>query len=517
MKSKTAVRNTLINALGTFLSRVSGIVKFNIVNYLFGAGSDTFHSANANILALRKVLGEGPLVNALLPVYSKLKTDNALEADQFASNIINQMVLISVIVTILGWGTTAFWTRVFLPGYINDTAAFNEIVSLTMVMLLSTVFFSTFSVSMAILNAQNRFVSSANAPILANIIFIIFPIFTYKSLGILSLGWAIVIGTALQALAEFIEMYIAGFRYHFLSLNFFSTSSKRFWKLFIPTAFTFLVQSGVSIGLGFFASFLPRGSMTYLRNANTIVQAPVGFIGTALASALFPLFASLKQDKQKLFKAWEEGLVFFLYLCLPITFFFIFYPDMIVNSIFRDLSRIVSGGTGLYSAELFEQTIKATGLQGSIIIPWSLSLILNKIYYSLEKPFLPLVMYALNFILTIAGYITTKNLGLGGMGLVLADLASAWLCLFISLIIISKSLPYAYENKIIKTLAGFLCLSIFSWLLLKPLHLIYLASISSPLLSIFWSGFIFSLGMGIFYGICYLLKTKPFVRRNNYG
>lgn len=514
MKSKDTVKNTAINAFGTFFSRATGVIKFNVVNYFFGAGADTFYSANANILALRKVLGEGPLVNALLPVYSKVKNESAEEADRFASNIFNQIIIISLIVTVLGWMSMRFWTKLFLPGFASDPVAFNEIVNLTAVMLMSTLFFSTFSVGMAILNARGRFVSSANAPTLANLVFIFLPIFTYKQLGVMSLAWAVVIGTGLQACAEFVEMYMAGFRYSPRQLNFRDARSRNFWRLFLPASLTYLVQSGLSIGLGFFASFLPRGSITYLRNANTIVQAPVGFIGVALASAVFPLFATLKGDREKLFGAWEESVLFFAYLSLPVAALFTIYPDVIINSIFRDLTRLVSDGTGKYTQELLGLTITATAIQGSVLIPWSLTIIINRFFFALEKPFLPLIMYTANFVINIIGYMLVHHFKWGGMGLVSADVIAGWLTLVVSLVLVGRSVGKAYQPDFLKKLGFIAAASILCWIAALPLHRLYLWAERSAALSLLAAGALFVFGLGIFIFATRLLKLDPFIRKD---
>lgn len=501
------LKNTIINALGTFLSRMSGIVKFNVVNYLFGAGADTFYSANANILSLRKVMGEGPLVNAFLPIFSREKNTDAVKADEFASNILNQILILSIVVTLIGIAVTPWWTKTFLPGFVDDPEAFSSIVKLTSVMLLSTIFFATFSIGMGILNAHERFITSANAPILSNIVFVIFPIFTYKSMGIMSLAWAIVIGTALQTFAEFIELYSIGFRYRFF-ISFKDPNVKKFWHVFLPTAFTYLVQSGISIGLGYFASFLPRGSITYLRNANTILYAPVGFIGAAIAGAVFPIFAKVKNDNALLAQAWQQSFIFLLFTALPIAGFFLFYPDVLVNLIFRDISLAFSGSTGKYTPELFALTIEAVGLMGTILIPWSLSLIINKIFYSLQRPYFPLMFYIINFILNIGGYIAAKYFMLGAKGLIYADLVAAWSTLAIETVLILIFVPAHYGSQFFTQAGGFILLSGASWLILKPLHAIYL-TLSNPILALLMGGSIFLLGLGLFVASTKILGIYP--------
>ena len=514
-KSYIPLKNTLISSFGTFLSRVSGIIKFNVVNYLFGAGADTFYSANANILALRKVLGEGPLVNTFLPIFSKEKTEDSLDADKFASNIINQLFLLSVIVIIIGIAITPLWTKTFLPGFNDDPQAFQEIVTLTSIMLLSTLFFSLFSIGMGILNAHERFVSSSNAPTLSNIVFIIFPLLTYKYLGIMSLGWAIVIGSFVQCIAEGIELYLIGFRYS-LILNFKDPRIKNFWKLFIPTASNYLAQSGISIGLGYFASFLPRGSITYLRNANTIMIAPVGFIGVAISGAIFPVFAKVKDNRDILAEVWAQGLVFFLFTSIPIAFFFFIYPDLVVNTIFRDISRLVSGTTGKFTPELLQSTTNAVQILSTILIPWSINIMVGKLFYTLEKPSIPLGLIAVNFGVNILGYYCSRVFNWGGGGLVYSDLIAGWVTLATSIVIVMIYLPETikYNFTFLKDIFIFSGLSLGTWYLLKPLHQIYL-NIDHPLWQIIGSGIIFVLGVGIFGLGTHLLKLNPITHRKN--
>ncbi|MGL4388842.1 MAG: murein biosynthesis integral membrane protein MurJ [Brevinema sp.] len=513
--SYVPLKNTLINSFGTFLSRISGIVKFNVVNFLFGASADTFHSANANLLALRKVLGEGPLVSAFLPVFSKEKNEDTIAADKFASNIINQIIIVSCVVIAVGIFVVPMWTRIFLPGFNNDPTAFQEVVGQTSIMLLSTVFFSFFSVAMGLLNAHERFFSSANAPIVANIVFIFFPLATYQYLGITSLAWAVVIGTFLQALMEVIELYIVGFRYSFV-LDFTHPTSKKFWKLFGPTSLNYLAQSGISIGLGYFASFLPKGSITYIRNANTIMIAPVGFIGVAISTAIFPIFAKIKDNKKQLAQAWIQGLLFFMFIAIPISLFCSLYPDVIVNLIFRDISLLVTGSTGRMTKELLGLTIKSVQILGTIIIPWSLTVLTSKIFYAIEKPKMPLILILINFITNIAGYKISQIYGWEGIGLVYSDLISGWLTTIIGLTLIAHTLkqqPTDYQSIVIQTLL-FTIISGIIWILLKPIHNWYLTT-TSPLLLLIIGTTLFITGYLIFGFVSYLLNISPLRNRYN--
>lgn len=514
-KSYIPLKNTLISSAGTFISRVTGIIKFNIVNFLFGAGADTFHSANGNILALRKLLGEGPLVSAFLPIFSKYKNKDAIEADKFASNIINQIIIISIVVTVFGFFLTPLWTKTFLPGFNDDLDSFNEINKLTIIMLFSTVFFSFFSIAMGLLNAHERFITSSVAPIISNIVFIIFPILTYKHLGILSLAWAVVLGAFAQSVLEAVELYQCGFRYQFY-INFQTHSSKAFWKIFFPTSTNYLAQSCISIGLGYFASFLPQGSMTYLRNANTIIIAPVGFIGVALAGAIFPIFAKVKHDTNELAEAWAQGFYFFLYASIPIAIFFYMYADVIVNIIFRDISRLVSGSTGLFTESLLLKTIDAVKILSTIIIPWSVNIMIAKLLYSLEKPMYPLIQIFINFIINILGYHLSRILEYGGTGLVYSDLIAGWITFFTGLGFISYILPQTniYNKKLIMYTVIFTIISTIIWHLCLPLYQLYL-SLTDPLMLLFLGTCIFSIGLIGFGLITHFLTMNPITNRQS--
>lgn len=514
-KSYIPLKNTIISSLGTFLSRVTGIIKFNVVNYLFGAGADTFYSANANILSLRKVLGEGPLVNAFLPIFSKEKKDDSVEADRFASNILNQIIIISIIVIIIGILIAPWWTSVFLPGFKKDPVAFREIVTLTSIMLFSTLFFSLFSIVMGILNTHERFLSSSSAPIFSNIIFIVFPLITYQKLGILSLAWAVVLGSFIQCIVEGIELALIGFRYH-LYLDFKDSRVKNFWKLFFPTALNYLAQSGISIGLGYFASFLPRGSMTYLRNANTIMIAPVGFIGVAISGAIFPVFAKIKHNKAELAEAWAQGLIFFLFASIPIALFFAIYPDLIVNIIFRDISRFFSGSTGQFTQELLDATINAIRILSTLIIPWSINIMVGKLFYSLEKPTIPLFLISINFVTNILGYHLSRVFDWGGTGLVFSDLISGWITMLTCFVIVRLFLPETrkYHGVYIKYIVLFSLFSALIWYACTPLYQWYL-TIQSPLILLILGSSIFVLGFTAFVGITHVFRINPLSNRKN--
>ncbi|MGL4676292.1 MAG: murein biosynthesis integral membrane protein MurJ [Brevinema sp.] len=510
-KSYIPLKNTLISSFGTFLSRITGVIKFNVVNYLFGAGADTFYSANTSILSLRKVLGEGSLVSAYIPISNKNR--DKIDTELFTSNIINQVIIISTLITGIGIFMASWWTQTFLPGFANRPQAFQEIVQLTVIMLSSTIFFSIFSIIMGILNANEKFIASSTAPVLANIIFIIFPILTYQQLGILSLAWAVVLGSVIQCIAEIIELYLSGFRYHFY-LNFFDQYTISFWKLFFPTALNYLALAGIPIGLGYFTSFLPPGSLTYLRNANTIMNAPVGFVGVAIAGAIFPVFSKVKHDLNQLAEAWTQGVVFFLFVSIPIALFFLIYPDVIVNLIFRDISRFVSGSTGQFTLDLLIQTTNAVQILSTILIPWSLTVMVGKLFYSLEKPHFSLILILVNFIINIFGYFLSRAFQWGGTGLVYSDLISGWFTLITSFVLIAFILPAVkkHHSSLLKYATIFTIISTIIWLGCRPIYYWYL-SFDSPLILLILGSILFVLGMSIFFGIAHLCQLNPITNR----
>lgn len=468
-KRFVSYRHTFINSIGTFFSRITGVLKQNVVSYLFGAAQDPFWLSFRLVNSFRRYIGEGAMTSAFIPVFQKKLSENPEEnkdhpAFLFANNVINLFLLINLLLVILGALFAPLYAPLLVPGYKKGSPELTQNIWLTVIMMPYLIFISLYAIFMGVLNSHKKFTASAFAPVFFNIAFILFPIFLIHHIGIYSLGIAVVAGVILMVIAQFFELYQVGFRYRFI-LNFKDPALKDFFRLFSPTALNMVVLTVKNYATTFFLSFFIGSAMVYM-NSYLIIEAPLGIIGIAIGTVIMPLLSRFNVEKNTVDfqKSMVEGFYLLFYFMVPVSFFFFLYNDTVCNSVFRDIMRFVTGGTGKYTAALFLDTYKTVAIYSLALLPMGAVIIFEKVFYSLHDAKTPLRANIIIFILSFGIYFTTFIPSIGYFGVFIADTIAAWMTLAFYAISLNKKLNLG---------------PVFKGLLYKLLFLIVFSAIAS--------------------------------------
>jgi putative peptidoglycan lipid II flippase len=437
-------RHTLVNSVGTFFSRITGVLKQNVSNYLFGASQDPFWMAFRLVNSFSRYIGEGALTYAFIPVFQKAlheeaDAENRKLAFKFASNIINIFLLINTVIVAAGAALAPFYAPFLVPGYKTGSALLHQNIVLTMIMMPYLLFISLYGLIMGVLNSHKKFMASAFAPFFSNIVFMLIPILFVRQLGIYSLGIAVVAGSALQVAAQLFELRKTGFRYSFV-LDFKDPYLRGFMKLFKPTALNQVVITVKFYATSIFLSFFIGGPTVYM-NSYLITQAPLGIIGWAIGTVMMPLLSKFNaaSDPESFNRSLSEGLNMVLYLIIPIAVFFAVFPDTIVNSLFRDITTFFVHSTGKFTPELLHSHYLALTLYSAALLPMALIMIFDRVFYSLHDAKTPFLANSIIFILSAGLYFTTFIPGVGYYGVFGADMTASWMTLVYYLLSLRKN------------------------------------------------------------------------------
>lgn len=431
-KRLVSYRHTLINSVGTLLSRVTGIVRAIVVTGLFGAGADTFNAAFRIPNTLRRYVGEGAMISSFIPVFQKAMTEgDREEASRFASNLLNLFLLANLLIMAAGILLAPYYFPALVPGFLRDSDSagkMNEAVKLVMIMMPFTVFNSLFAVGMGVLNSEKRFAFPAFAPVLWNVAMIAFPLFFTKQLGVYSLGWGCTVGGALMFLMVAVDLARSGFRWRpVLSLK--DARLGQFFKLFLPTSANMIALSVKDVvGAIFLSGF--AGAFVAQLNAFTVVQAPLGIIGIAIGTVMMPLLSRFKSesDMKSFGHAMSEGFYMLSFLTIPVAVFLSVFPDTVTNLMFRDPFLLVARhapDTGLLSMHY-----SAVRIYGLALLPMSFIIIFERIFYSLHDAKTPLVANLLTVAASLGLYFLVYVPSVGFSGFIIAEAVSAWLAFF---------------------------------------------------------------------------------------
>lgn len=530
-KRLVSYKHTFINSIGTFFSRLTGILKQTVVNRLFGADSDPYNASFKIVNNVRKFVGEGIITNSFIPVYKERIDKDPEQAELFANNILNIFLLATIVLTVLGALFAPLYFPLLMPGTPHDSvltvgqmiSQFGRIIRggvvsdnyniglfILVLMMPFTIFISLYAIMMSILNSHGRFTSAAFAPMFFNIVFIVMPIFLQKRYGIYSNAIGVVAGSIVQVIAVWIELAAMKFRYR-PYINFKDPLLRSFFRLFLPTALNMSVMLVLSFVNIAFTSYLPGGSYTALTGAFAIIQAPLGMFGTAIATVILPVLSGIDRKKEPalFYKGFNEGMFLLFWLTLPTTLFFVAFPDVIVNLSNRDLMLLFTGSTGRFTPQLSSAMNLATAYFSIGLIPMSVNIVLAKVFYSVSDAKTPLWGNIVLLVSSTAFYFLSRIPSVGMMGMALGDTLAAFVMMVYyaarlrTLIdmksILHEEMPKAVKLSAASVLAGAAIYPAYRFVYVKPHAAIVSIALGVGLIAVF---------MGIYYLITKMFKLE---------
>lgn len=276
-----------------------------LIAQLFGAAlaADAFFVAFAIPSMFRRLLTEGALTSAFIPVYSDVRAQKGEgEARLFSGAMTVSLAVFLAVFCLLGIYFARPIVAVLAPGFAGVSAKLDLTTRLTQTMFPFLFFIGLSAIAVGVLNSARRFFLPALAPAVQNIAMIAALTgagwFVGVDRAIFWLAWGVVIGGALQLLIQVPLMWKLGIS-PIPSLPWQAPSVGRCLSLMGPAAFgVAILQVNVLIDR-WLASFLQEGSISYLYYANRLVQFPHGILSVAVAAAVFPLLADSEAEGRR--------------------------------------------------------------------------------------------------------------------------------------------------------------------------------------------------------------------------
>jgi putative peptidoglycan lipid II flippase len=374
--------------MGTFLSRILGFLRDMVIANFFGAGmaADAFFVAFRIPNLWRRLVGEGSLTISFIPVYTEYLTQRSEEETKKVTHIaftIGGVVLLTL--TLLGILFSPLLIRMVAPGWFTRyPETFSLTVTLNQIIFPYLFFMGLFALCMGILNSLRHFFAPAIAPIFLNISIIISVFLFYHTFEkpVFTLALGVLAGGVIQFLFQipFLMKKRISFRFNF---NYRHPAIKRIGFLMIPGLIGSAVyQINVFIDT-IFASFLPRGSVSYLFYADRLMEFPLGIFAIAIGMASLPSLSGLASQGKM--DEWGETLSFTFrlvsFISIPAMVGLIALKTPIINLLFQ---------RGIFDAMATEMTAKAL-LCYSVGL-WAIAGVRTVVpaFYSLQDTWTPL-------------------------------------------------------------------------------------------------------------------------------
>src|SRR2546422_2722752 len=177
-------------------SRILGWLRLSVIGAHFGETPelDAFWAAFKIPDAIFGLVVAGALASAFIPVFtSYLAREREQEAWHVASSVMNAVLLLLVGFSVVMWIAAPYVVPTFVAPF-RDPKQIELTVDLTRLMLLSPIFMGLSSLTTGILNSYRQFLSSATAPLVYNLVIILFTQFGYPFLGIHAVAIGVVVG-----------------------------------------------------------------------------------------------------------------------------------------------------------------------------------------------------------------------------------------------------------------------------------------------------------------------------------
>lgn len=418
-RSGTRARQEVQRAFGavrsvaslTMASRLLGLGREVLTAALLGAGavSDAFLLAWTLPNLARRVFGEGAFSAALVPVF----VDARERGDEAGGR-----ALVNVATTRLALGLCLLTVLLELPLLWLRTASGQGLLQacgveaartvlplhLTAVLLPHLVLACVAGVVGGALNATGRFALPALTPSLLNLVWV----------GLLVLGaglgggelflaellaWGLLAGGVLVTWVHLLEAGRAGIPIRPALTGVDPERAARVRRLF----------GSLVLGLALFQLnclcdqliawlLVPAGGVSALNYANRLIQLPVGVLGVAISTVIFPQLARLAKqgDTRGAGELVDRGTALAAFVSLPAAVGLAFLGEPIVTALFA---------RGAFDAEAAARTARATLFLCPAVVAACLSPVVTRAFYAEEETRLPVQIGAacvgLNLVLNL--------------------------------------------------------------------------------------------------------------------
>jgi putative peptidoglycan lipid II flippase len=426
----------------TFISRLVGLLGEMIALSCFGA-SGVFGAWNVAFAVpnlFRKLLGEGALSAAFVPMYAKsLKRDP--DANEFAIASVNLLAGLLLIITIVGELVLIGLLCAFHFSADNVLVLRFSVVMLPYVTLVCLTAFLG-----GILQVHERFIAFATTPIVLNVFQIILIVILARSMNLSDrnqqivanywLSGVVLVAGVVQMVMLFPSLHAAGFRFH-LMLRCWTPPVKQLIGLTLPLAAgAGVLQVGTMLDKAIAQAFaqapghdffhiaghairypILEGAVVRLTEAQSMYQFPLAVFAIALATAMFPLLSreAIEPTGEGFKRVLRQGITGSMFIGLPASAGMVIIAQPAMHLIFQ---------RGRFTSSDAEWMALSTAIYSSAIWAFSLLQIVNRGFYSLHDARTPLRWLIYNLIINLVVEVPLLWTRLGESGMAVGTLVS---------------------------------------------------------------------------------------------
>ena len=374
----------------TLVSRGTGFLRDVALSSLLGAGAvaDAFFVAFRLPNQFRAIFGEGAFNSAYVPSYSRvLERRSAGAAGDFASQIFTILLLTQALVLALAEAFTPTLVRLLAPGFDSEPGRLDHAILMTRITFPYLFCMVLVTLQSGTLNAHRKFAAAAFAPVLLNVVMMLF----------LALGWlfpdagiAASVGVTVSGVAQLALMVWAARRAGVLERFVrprLGPDVRQFFRALGPAVIGSAGPQMAIFADTIIGSMLPNGPSS-LYYAERIYQLPIGVIGAAAGTVLLPEMSRFFSagDPAGALRVQNRTMALTLALAAPFFLAFVMLPDEIMRGVFlrgkftaeaaaASAAVLSAYGFGLVPILLISSARSGFQARGNTTVPMAASLI----------------------------------------------------------------------------------------------------------------------------------------------
>ncbi len=334
------VRATALIAALTLIGRILGLIRDIVSAKTFGTNwhYDAFLYAFMLPNLFRRIVGEGGLTSAFIPIYNSIhEKQGEKEAFRFANVTISVLGVALLVFILCVEGVLSILVACEFKSQI-----LNLTLQLSRILFPYLWFLSLYALGMGILNSHKHFFAPSLGPAILDLTWILAVIFIPPKFSgdslheVTWLSYAVLLGGLLHVIVELPPLYAIGFRLRWIWDTAYD-GLKKAWKLLLPVILGFaVVQINITVDMTL-GMVIGSGANSSLWYGNRLMQFPLGIFALAMGTALLPLMARqiARGEKELSKKTLSFALRNVFFIILPSSVGLIVLREPIIQMLFE--------------------------------------------------------------------------------------------------------------------------------------------------------------------------------------
>ena len=444
IKERSLIRNTAVVGVGTFLSRITGLIREVLISSFFGASwvTDAFFIAYTIPNLLRRLFAEGALSTSVIPVFSQYSEQDHQDSQKFISAVFSGLTLTVSVVCLIGIIFSPWIVDIVGVGFRSDPEKIQMATNMTRIMFPFLLIISWSALLMGVLNTLQVFSWSAIAPVFFNAGTIVTLVVLKTFAGPYSLALGILIGGLGQFAIQLYPFYKKGFSLRFIREFWNNAGFREVIGLMFPVALALAVGQVNTLVDRVIASTCQEGAVSALYYADRLLELPMGIFGIALSTAILPSLSQLifKKNTDEWKQTLYQGMRLVIYIMVPVTTYLAIFRTEAIRLVYE---------RGLFDASATIMTAQSLLFYVPGLTFFSLNHVITKAFYTLKDTVTPVrisvIMVGMNIFLDL---LLVRYLSFSGLAL--ATSLVAFLNYYLLVFFLKKNHPFYEKDGLFK-------------------------------------------------------------------